>query len=78
MSEYRLDITGEIDLSAYSNIYDYVAIVGQNDKLIITVEGNNKENIGVLCSLLKNDNFSINSNKNDVNDKTFISASKIK
>jgi hypothetical protein len=78
MSEYRLDITGEIDLSTYSNIHDYMAIVGENDKVVITVEHANRENIDILCSLLKNDNFNINSEENDINDKTSISASKIK
>ena len=35
MSEYKLEIMGEIDLSTYSHIHDYMAIVGENDKVII-------------------------------------------
>ena len=78
MSEYKLEIMGEIDLSTYSHIHDYMAIVGENDKVIITVQNGKRENIDILCSLLKNDNFNINSQESDMNYKTYISASKIK
>lgn len=78
MSDYRLDITGEINLSTYSNIHDYMAIVGENDKVVITVQSGNRQNIDILCSLLKNEKFNINSEENDLNDKTSIFASKIK
>ncbi|WP_454052591.1 hypothetical protein [Clostridium sp. Marseille-Q7071] len=40
MSDYRMDIRGDINLSDYSSIHDYMGIVGQ------------KTNSLLFCSLL--------------------------
>ena len=43
MSEYRLDIVGDINLSDYSSIHDYMGIIEQNDKFTITSKMKNSE-----------------------------------
>lgn len=63
MSQYQMSIDGNIELMDYSSIYDYIAIVGVNDNLVITLSDNKVENINVLCTILKDNNFVIDCNK---------------
>lgn len=59
MSEYRLDIVGDIKLDDYSNIHDYMGIIEQNDKFTITSKMKNSEEVGILCKMLENNYFTI-------------------
>ena len=45
MSDYRMDICGEIGLSEYSNIYDYLCVVDKEDKFTISINKENENNI---------------------------------
>ena len=59
MSEYRLDIPGDINLSDYSSIQDYMGIISQNDKFTITSKMKNSEEMRILCKMLENNSFTI-------------------
>lgn len=59
MSEYRLDILGDINLSDYSNIHDYMGIIEQNDKFTINSKIENSEEMKILCKMLENNYFTI-------------------
>jgi hypothetical protein len=59
MSEYRLEIHGTIGLSDYSNINDYMAIIGENDKLEITIGPGDAHNVDVITSVLRHNGFEI-------------------
>ncbi|MGH4118946.1 hypothetical protein [Clostridium sp.] len=59
MSEYRLDIVGDIKLGDYSNIHDYMGIIQQNDKFTITSKMKSSEEVGILCKMLENNYFTI-------------------
>jgi len=59
MSEYRLDIVGDINLSDYSSIHDYMGIIEQNDKFTITSKMKNTEEVEILCKMLENNYFTI-------------------
>lgn len=59
MSEYRLDIDGNINLGDYSSIHDYMGIVEEDDKFIITSKMKNSEEIGILCKMLEGNYFTI-------------------
>ena len=59
MSEYRLDIPGDINLSDYSSIHDYMGIISQNDRLTITSKAKNSQEMKILCKMLENNQFTI-------------------
>ena len=59
MPDYKMDINGDLGLSEYSNIYDYMGVVDKNDKFTITLKDNNEKNINMITSMLKDSNFSI-------------------
>jgi hypothetical protein len=76
MSQYRLDVIGEIGLSDYSNINDYFELVDSDDKFTITFDKVSPENINIVCSMLKEKNFSIYSREEEKDGKTCLSASR--
>lgn len=76
MSDYRMDILGEIKLSDYSSIHDYMGIVGPEDNFTIILESTNEEDAKVLCSILESDKFTIISRGGDSNGKYSIRAFK--
>jgi predicted transcriptional regulator len=59
MSEYRLDIVGDINLSDYSSIHDYMEIIQRNDKFTITSKMKNSEEVEILCEMLVSNYFAI-------------------
>jgi hypothetical protein len=59
MSEYRLDIIGDINLSDYSSIHDYMGIIQRNDKFTITSKMKNSEEVKILCKILESNYFTI-------------------
>lgn len=59
MSDYKMEIKGEIGLSEYSNIYDYLGIVDKYDKFTITFSRNNENQINIINSMLKDNCFNI-------------------
>ncbi|WP_300382410.1 hypothetical protein [Clostridium sp.] len=59
MPDYKMDINGELGLSEYSNIYDYMGVVDKNDNFTITLKDKDEKNIDMITSMLKDSNFSI-------------------
>ena len=59
MSDYRMNIFGEINLSDYSYIHDYMGIIGSNDNFQIDMQDTNEDDVKVLCSILESDKFDI-------------------
>ena len=53
MSDYRMEIKGQIGLSDYSNIYDYLGIVEDEDVFTIKFDNSNKHDIDIINSMLK-------------------------
>ena len=76
MPDYRMDINGDLGLSEYSNIFDYMGVVDSKDKFKITLENVQKENINIITSMLKDSKFSIVNEGIDTNGKYYINASK--
>lgn len=73
MSQYKLDIKGEINLSDYSNISDYMELIDQNDSFTVVFDSVNDEEVNIICSLLQEKKFSIYSKTKD-NGKVYLSA----
>lgn len=48
MSDYSMDIRGNIELSDYSNIFDYLNIIDKDDNFVIRINKDNKGDIGVI------------------------------
>lgn len=59
MSFYKMEITGSIGLTEYSDIHDYFSIVESKDNFIIFVDDCTDNNLDILNSLLSESNFSI-------------------
>lgn len=78
MSDYRMDIKGTIGLSDYSNIYDYIGVVDQQDSFTITLDNIEHENINIICSMLFDNKFIIYDQGYDMNGRYFINAHKNK
>ena len=78
MSDYRMDIKGTIGLSDYSNIYDYIGVVDQQDNFTVTLDNIEQDNINIICSMLSDNKFIIYDQGYDVNGRYFINAHKNK
>lgn len=59
MSDYRMDIKGNIGLSDYSNIHDYLGVVDSDDNFTITLNNNGSNEISIINSMLKDNYFCI-------------------
>jgi hypothetical protein len=73
-----MDIVGEINLSDYSSIHDYMGVVGPNDNFTIMLDSTKDEDAKVLCSILESDKFTIVSRGGDLDGRYFIRAFKRK
>ena len=78
MSNYRMDIKGDIGLKDYSNIYDYLSIVDINDNFTIIIDRCSKHEANILSSMLNNNYFHIYQEGYNNNGNYQINAYKIK
>lgn len=76
MSEYRLDIVGDINLSDYSSIHDYMGVIQRNDKFTIISQMKNTEEIEILCKILENNYFTIVDKGGKENGRYYITSQK--
>lgn len=66
-----------MNLSDYSNVYDYIELVEKDDDFVIETKQLNKEEINIICSMLKEKNFSIRKKDFDNNGDCMIKAYKV-
>jgi len=78
MSYYRMDIMGEIGLTEYSNIYDYLNIVDKEDSFTIILNNNNEQEISIINSMLTDNSFCIYEKGYNNLGEYYINAYKIK
>lgn len=78
MSDYSMDIKGSIELSDYSNIFDYLSIIDKDDNFVIRIDRNNRSDIDVINSMLNDNKFVINYTQYDDFGNYYISANKKK
>lgn len=76
MSDYEMDIMGNIGLTEYSNIHDYLGVVDTQDNFTITMDVQNKYDLNILSSLLESNNFHVSKEGYDKNGRYFINARK--
>lgn len=76
MPDYRMDINGELGLSEYSNIFDYMGVVDKRDNFTITLDNAKEDNINIITSMLKESKFSIIHEGVDDSGKYCINANK--
>lgn len=76
MSDYSMDISGNIELSDYSSIFDYLNIIDNNDNFVIRIDRNNKNDVDLINSMLNDNNFIINYTQYDDYGNYYISANK--
>jgi hypothetical protein len=78
MPDYKMDISGDLGLSEYSNIFDYINVVDRNDNFTITLNSVDKKDINMITSMLKDSNFSILEEGLNNTGKYYINANKLK
>lgn len=76
MSQYKLDVNDIINLADYSSIYDYIDIVGEEDKLMVNINYNNKDDYNIICNMLKDKGLDIIESREYDNSKYCILASR--
>ena len=76
MPDYRMNINGDLGLSEYSNIFDYMGIVDIKDNFTITLDNTQKDSISIITSMLKDSKFYIINEGIDNNGKYYINANK--
>lgn len=76
MSYYQMNIKGDIKLSDYSVIHDYISVVGIDDNFTIKLEASNSEDVRVLCNILETDKFNVVSKGGKESGSYFIQAFK--
>lgn len=76
MSEYKMNIYGQIRLSDYSSIHDYMEIVGPLDNFHIEMSEVKEEDAKVLCNILESDKFDIVERGGRKDGKYYIHATK--
>lgn len=74
MSDYRLEINGIIGLSDYSNINDYMGIIGEDDKLTITVGPGEAHNVDIISDILRRNGFDVAAKGGHDDGRYYISA----
>lgn len=77
MSDYSMDVSGNIGLSDYSNIFDYLNIIDKDDNFVIRIDKNNKSDIDLISSMLRDNKFDINYTHYDEFGNYYISANKV-
>lgn len=78
MSEYRLDIPGDVNLSDYSSIHDYMGLIKRNDKFTITSRMKDPEERKILCKMLENNYFDVVNQGGTQNGEYYITSQKKK
>lgn len=78
MSDYSMDISGEIGLSDYSNIFDYLGIIDINDNFVIKINKSNRDDIDLINSMLSETKFVINYTEYDKQGNYYINANKVR
>jgi hypothetical protein len=77
MSDYSMDVNGIIGLSDYSNIFDYLNIIDKDDNFVIRIDKNNKGDIDLISSMLRDNKFAINYTQYDEFGNYYISANRM-
>lgn len=76
MSDYKMNIYGQIRLSDYSSIHDYMGIIGPLDNFQIEMSEAKVEDEKVLCNILESDKFDIVERGGRNDGKYYIHATK--
>lgn len=77
MSDYTMHIKGDIGLSEYSNIHDYLGVVNKNDSFSVILEIQDSNEINMLSSLLRDNGFYVSEEGYDNLGRYHINAYKI-
>lgn len=76
MSNYSMDISGDIGLADYSNIFDYLKIIDRDDNFVIRINKRNIGDIDLINSMLEENKFNIKYTKYDEKGNYCINANK--
>lgn len=77
MPNYKMNIKGDLGLSEYSNIFDYMGVIDNEDRFTITLEKMKEEDLSIITSMLKGNNFKIVNEGSGKYGDYYISADKV-
>ncbi|MDU1315340.1 MAG: hypothetical protein E6940_15020 [Clostridium septicum] len=78
MPDYKMDIQGNLNLSEYSNIFDYMGVVDMNDSFTITLSNTSQQDVNIITSMLRDGDFLIKEQGVNGNGEYYINANKLK
>lgn len=78
MPDYKMDIQGNLTLSEYSNIFDYMGVVDMHDSFTITLNNTSQQDINMITSMLKDSDFTIKEEGVNIRGGYYINANKLK
>lgn len=76
MSEYQMNIEGKISYNDCMDIYDYMSVVGSDDKVIISFYEEDQGMINIVLEILENQDFRVTDKYKDKNGAYKIAAVK--
>lgn len=76
MSNYSMDISGDIGLADYSNIFDYLKIIDRDDNFVIRINKRNRGDIDLINWMLEENKFNIKYTRYDEKGNYCINANK--
>lgn len=76
MLKYHLYINGKMQLSDYSNIYDYLQFINKDDQLIVSINTENKMDLNIILTILRNNNFNMINQGGMNNERLYVKGDK--
>ena len=71
-----MNISGNIGLEEYSNIFDYLKIIDKDDNFVIKINKKNQKDIDVINSMLEDNQFIIKYTEYDSMGNYYINANR--
>ena len=77
MPNYKMKIKGNLGLSEYSDVYDYMALVEVKDNFMITFDSSSNHEKQIITSMLEANKFNILDQGQNPTGNYYITAMKI-
>lgn len=74
MSDYKMEIKGQLGLGDFSNINDFFGIVDKNDGFTISFTNGDNNDIQLVNTMLKGNSFCISNEGYDSNGNYYINT----
>lgn len=76
MSEYQMNISGEIGLSEFSSVDDYISLVDSKDSITVTFQNVDSDKLETLYKIFEKNDLYIKHTGGNIEGKHYIKAVK--